>query len=72
VDAEPNDRGGEREVARLRREAERYRLGAEAGSESLDAVIRWLERHGRTHLARGLRRNLVAIRRTSGLDTPRD
>jgi hypothetical protein len=63
-------RGLEREVAHLRREVERYRTATEAGLEGLDASVGWLGRNGRTGLARDLRRNVVAIRRTVGPDTP--
>jgi hypothetical protein len=53
----------ERDIARLRDEVERYRAGAEDGLDSLDVAIGWLDRAGRTGIARDLRRNRATIRR---------
>jgi hypothetical protein len=59
----------DRDISRLRHEVERYRLATEAGLESLDAAIGWLDRSGRTGLARDLRRNRASIRRNLQRDT---
>ena len=53
----------EREVARLREELERYRLATDAGLETLDEVIGWLDRNRHVGLARDLRRNRKRILR---------
>jgi hypothetical protein len=63
----------ERDVRRLQRDLERYRLATEAALDTVDEAIAWLDRNRRADLARGLRRNRAAIeRRMWASDEPGD
>jgi hypothetical protein len=49
------------DVVRLQQQLDRYRAAAEAGLDSLDEAISWLDRNRRAGLARDLRRNRKRI-----------
>lgn len=51
------------DVVRLKQDLDRYRAATEAGLDSLDEAIGWLDRDRRAGLARDLRRNRKRILR---------